>query len=250
MENGYDELNYSRSFSNPSMTKIVNSEENDKIIETSFNMVWEHKIKLTVKDKFWKLSEIEKTIDIKSILRPEIFITPKATSRWNAVNFVVQSNEDIINYNRDFWDGETISTQTNKISHTYRKVWTYKVILTVYWENWMENILIDTVFIWDKNSPIGSYIILWSNQDILRQNEECVEMVHWTTTTNPAYKIERYQNFTIDPKASVNIKWEPNNLNFYFQPKNAEIFKNNNFKHSFDELWCQFIDLTVEDISV
>ena len=250
MENGFDNLSYSRSFSNPNTTKLIDAKENNKIITVSFNNIWEHKVKLTVKDKFWKISEIEKTVEVKSTIRPEIFIAPKATTRWNPINFIVQSNEDIINYTRDFWDWETISTQTNRISHTYKKIWSYKVKLTVYGQNSTENSIVDNVFIWEKNSPIAAYKIFWKNQDILRQNEECIEIISWSNIINPAYKLERYQDFTVDPKDSINIKWESNNLTFYFQPRNWEIFKNTSFKHSFNELGCQFIDFTVEDSSI
>jgi hypothetical protein len=50
------------------------------------------------------------------------------------------------------------------------------------------------------------YKVVGKNQDILRQNEECVEIINGNEVINPAYKVERYQNFTIDPKESVNIK--------------------------------------------
>jgi len=250
MENKFDELTYDWLFSNPNMTKINKSENNNKIIEASFNSIWEHKVKLTVKDKFGKISEIEKSIDVKSTLRPEIFIVPKATTWWNNINFIVQSNEEIISYNRDFWDGETISTQTNKISHKYKTVGTYKVILNVNWSNWTENTISDTVFIWDKNSPIAAYKIYNDKQEIIRQNEECIEIIDGNKIINPSYKIERYENFIIDPKESVNIKWESTNLSFYFQPRNWEIFKNSQFKNNFNELWCQFVDFTVEDTSM
>ncbi|HRX64256.1 MAG TPA: hypothetical protein P5060_04080, partial [Candidatus Absconditabacterales bacterium] len=46
------------------------------------------------------------------------------------------------------------------------------------------------------------------------------------------------------------IKGENSDLSFYFQPRNGEIYKENNFKHSFDELGCQFVDMTVEDTSM
>lgn len=250
VENKLDELTYDWLFSNPNMTKITKSEEKNKRIEVSFNLIWEHKITLIVKDKFGKVNQIEKSINVQSTLRPEVFIAPKATTWWNSVNFIVQSNEDIISYNRDFWDGETISTQTNKISHTYKKVWTYKVILSVNWENWMENTISETVFIWNKNSPVANYKITNDKQEIIRQNEECVEVIDWNTIVIPSYKIERYENFTIDPKESTNTKWESSNLNFYFQPRNWEIFKSSKFKNNFNELWCQFVDLTVEDTSM
>lgn len=249
-ENGYDELDYSWSFSNPKATKIIENSENNKIVEVNFDTIWEHTVKLTVKDKFGKVSEIEKVINIKSILRPVIAIAPKAITRGNTINFVVQSNEDILNYTRNFWDWESISTQTNKVTHIYKKMWSYKVTLKVYGANGMENSIVDNVFIWDKNFPIAAYKIIWSSQDIFKQNEECLVNIDWEQTVVNAYKVERYQNFTIDTKDSVNVRWENNNLNYYFQPKNSEIFKNSNFKYSFNELWCQFIDFTVEDLSL
>jgi len=55
-----------------------------------------------VKDKFGKISEINKTVEIESTLRPEIFISPKASIRGTNINFIVKSNQDIINYIRDF----------------------------------------------------------------------------------------------------------------------------------------------------
>lgn len=250
VSNWFDELQYSRSFSNPNYSKIINQKDNNKMVEVAFDALWEHTIKLTTKDKFWKISEIEKTINVESTLRPEIFIAPKATTRWNPINFIVKTNEDIINYSRDFWDWNTISNQTNKVSHTYKEEWQYKVVLSVNWANWMNNSISDNAFIWDKNSPIAAYTVLNNNQEILKQNEECIEIIDWERIVHPSYKIERYESFTIDPKESVNIKWETNDLSFYFQPRNGEIFKNMQFKSSFDELWCAFVDLTVEDESI
>ncbi len=250
VENGFDKLDYSRIFSNPNFTNIETTQEENKKVEISFDSIWEHKIKLTVKDKFGKINEIEKTINIESTLRPEISITPKAATRWTNISFVVQSNQDILNYIRDFGDGETISTQTNKIAHTYKSVGVYKITLKVHWENWMENEVIDIVFIGDQDSPIGAYKITNNKQQIIRQNEECREIINNEDVIHHAYKIERYQKLTVDPSESVNIKWENSNLVFYFQPRNGEIYKDNKFKYSFDELWCQFVDFTVEDTSM
>ena len=250
VENGFDELTYDRTFSNPSFTNIEETQEENKKTEISFDSVWTHKIKLTVKDKFGKVNEIEKSIEIESTLRPELFIAPRASTRGTNINFVVQSNQDILNYIRDFGDWETISTQTNKITHTYKSVWVYKVTLEVYGANGMENTITDTVFVGDKNSPIAAYTVTNAQQQIIRQNEECVEIIDGQEIIHPSYKIERYENLNIDPKESTNVKWNHTDLNFYFQPRNGEIFKNNKFKYWFDELWCQFIDFTAEDTSM
>ncbi|HKL44223.1 MAG TPA: PKD domain-containing protein [Candidatus Absconditabacterales bacterium] len=250
VENSFDELSYERSFSNPNFTNIETTQEKNKKIEVSFDDVGTQKIKLTVKDKFGKISEIEKNVEVESTLRPEIFVAPKATTRGNTVNFVVKSNQDIINYSRDFGDGEEISTQTNKVTHVYKKVGVYKIKLKVSGSNGMENEIIETVFIGDKNSPIAAYKVTNDQQQIIRQNEECIEIINGEEIKHPAYKIERYENLTIDPSESVNIKGENSDLNFYFQPRNSEIFKNNQFKYSFNELGCQFVDFTAEDTSM
>jgi len=250
VDNWFDSLNYSRNFSSPNTTNIISTKEWDKVIEVSFDSIWDHKIKLTIQDKFGKISEIEKTINIQSTLRPEIYVAPKASTWWVPINLVAQTNEDVLSYSWDFGDWEKISTQTNRVSHIYKKTWQYRITLTVYGENWNENTITDKVFIWDKNLPMVIYKVIWEKQDILRQNDECIEIVDGNEIVNPAYKVERYQNITIDPKESVNIKWDSANLSFYFQARNSEIYRNNNFKTNFNELGCQFVDLTVEDLSL
>jgi hypothetical protein len=48
--------------------------------------------------------------------------------------------------------------------------------------------------------------MLNDQQEIIRQNEECIEVIDGNNIVNAAYKIERYENFIVDPKESVNIK--------------------------------------------
>jgi hypothetical protein len=70
----------------------------------------------------------------------------------------------------------------------------------------MENTITDNVFIGDKNSPTAAYLITNTEQQIIRQNEECVEYDNDQKIIHPSYKIERYEDFTVDPSESVNIK--------------------------------------------
>jgi len=48
------------------------------------------------------MSELEKEIEIKSILRPEIVATPIAMTRGNSMNFTVKTNQPILSYEWDF----------------------------------------------------------------------------------------------------------------------------------------------------
>lgn len=248
--NWYDELDFEWIFDKPWVVQILESKENNKIIKVNFNDVGKHKVKLLVKDKYAKISEIEKEIDIKSILRPEIFAKPKAIVWWNAIDFEVKTNKEIINYSRTFGDWETARVQTNKISHVYKKVWVYNVKLEVADANGMQNEVSEMVFIGDKDSPIAAYKVLDKQSTVMLQNDIC-EFTVWSNVVQyPAYKVDRYKDFRIDTSDSVNAKWEKTNLSFYFQPKNAEIYKQNQFTYKFDELGCSYVDLSVEDGSL
>jgi hypothetical protein len=72
-------LTYERSFDKPNFVKIIKTEDNNRKITANFDDISKHKVKLIVKDKYGKVSEIEKEIEIKSTLRPEILSKPKAT---------------------------------------------------------------------------------------------------------------------------------------------------------------------------
>jgi len=239
-----DKLSYSWSFSNPETTSIQDIEWDNKIVKVSFDSLWEQKIKLTVTDKYWKSSEIEKTINVQSILRPEIAVIPKAAVWWTPISFVVQSNQKILSYTRNFWDGwNNTLIKTNRISHTYNRIWTYHVSLKVIWENWDENTITETVFIWEKDYPVVGYRVRNGSNDIIREKDECTS---WNTVY-PAYKVTRYETITLDPSDSVNTKWTTSDLKFFFQPRWWETYNAGSYRHSFSELWCNYIDLTVED---
>lgn len=248
--NGVDELTYSRNFSDMQTTNIQDLEWNNKKIKVTFDSLWEQTIKLTVTDKYWKSSEIEKVINIQSILRPDIAVAPRATTRWTPINFIVQSNQAILNYYWNFWDWKTISTQTNKLTHVFNSVWNYNVTLSVNWENWDKNTITETVFIWEKNAPTAAYKLRNSSSEIIKQKDECIEKTSQWDVVHPAYKVTRYSQFTIDPRDSVNTKWTTADLKFFFKPKYWEIYNTDSFRPKFSELWCTYVDMTVEDTNV
>lgn len=112
-------------------SKIVNTENKNEKVKVQFDSVGKHTIKLTARDDFGKVAEIEKTIDVLSILRPEIYVAPVATPWGNPMNFVVKSNQPLLNYAWDFSDGDTRTIQTDKVAHTYNKAGVYKITLKV-----------------------------------------------------------------------------------------------------------------------
>lgn len=249
--NWIDELEYQRIFPENARVNIISTEEKNGRMVAEFNAVWKFKYKLLVKDQYWKMSELEKEIEITSILRPEIIANPVAVTRWDPVSFSVETNQDIVSYERDFGDGDKRLIQSDSISHIYRKTGVYRVKLRASGANWTFNEVTRTVFVGEKDYPIASFEVLDRAGIILTQNEVCrIWNVLSGFEEHAAYQVDRYQDITIDPRLSVNTKWEKSDLQFYFQPKNKEIYKQNSFNYKFDELWCTYVDLIAEDSSI
>ncbi|MDR0282224.1 MAG: PKD domain-containing protein [Candidatus Peribacteria bacterium] len=120
--NKYDSLEYYREFSNPNVATITATEEENKKIVVHFDEIGKHKVKLIVTDMYGKVASIEKTIDVTSILRPELTVTPGAITRGRNVGFEVRANKPVIGYQRTFGDGDTRANQESKMTHIYQKI--------------------------------------------------------------------------------------------------------------------------------
>ncbi len=247
--NGYDTLSYEWSFVDAAKAKVIATEKNNEKIKVQFDAIGKYLVKLTARDDYGKIAEIEKEIEVKSILRPEIFVVPMATPRGNPMNFLVKSNQTILNYQWDFADWDTRTIQTNKIAHTYKQAWVYTVLLKVSWSDGMVNEVNKTVFAGEKTYPVVWFTVVDKTSNIQTQSDTCLRV--WSQTGMvPAYRLDRYQEFTVDPSLSVNTKWEKAWLQFFFQPQNDEIFKQDTFMYKFNELGCTYIDITAEDTTI
>ena len=248
--NGYDKLTYDWQFSNPNAVHITKTEKENKLITVLFNEVWTHKVTLVVSDKFGKISEIEKAVEVKSTLRPVLKIRPRAAVWKTYVTFAAQANHQVLSYERDFWDWTVPRVnQTNVMKHEYQRVGTYRITLKATDEQGNSNTVYDTVYIGEKDSPIISYDI---NNDYgikVAQNDKCTDE---KGNEHSAFRIDRQSRFNIDTSSSVNAQWNATNLRTYFQVQNDEIININNhtFSHKFNSLWCQYIDYILEDTSL
>jgi len=248
VDNGFDELSYDRSFSDPT-TEIIESINNGERVRLQFNQIWQHTVTLTVTDQYGKTSTIAKNFNIQSTLRPQILANPTTTSRGSQTTFVVQTNKNVLWYERDFGDGNKRVIQERNTTHVYQQVWVYTVKLKVR-NGQEENEVTKQVFIGEKDSPIPWYVV--ENPSInltMIQNDVCIDEVDWEQKEVPAYRMDRYKEVKINANESVNVWWEKRWLRMFFQPRNDQIFRSQwwNFTYRFNELWCHFVDLTVED---
>lgn len=243
VSNNFDVLSYAWSFSNSSQVKIEQSYDNDKSIVVSMSDPGTYKATLVVSDSYGKIATVTKDIKVTSSLRPIIYAAPRASRRGTPITFAVTSNTDIINYERDFGDGQKSTLQTKNIRHVYNRVGNYRVTLRVTGTRGQTNTISTQIFIGEKDKPVGAYLITNNNQNILKPIESCIGV----DGNVAAYPIKRLERFGINTADSVNSKGEKSNLVFFFQPIDDEIYKSSSFSYQFKRLGCQYIDIVVED---
>jgi hypothetical protein len=100
--NKSDSLEYRWEFSNPKASTIVSTEENNSKVVVQFDEIGKHTIKLIAIDMYGKSATRERQVDVASILRPELTISPNAITRGKNITFTVKSNKPLINYQRSF----------------------------------------------------------------------------------------------------------------------------------------------------
>lgn len=251
VQNGFDTLTYNWKFSSPDFVKIDKNEDNGKKLIVSFNQKGTYKVTLTVVDQYGKQTEISKDIIVESSLRPMVYMNPTATTFGNTINFIVKSDKPLVNYDWNFGDTNTRTLQADRTNYQYQKVWVHNVALIVTSPDGDTNQLTRQVFIWERNSPVAAYQVKDSTNVILLENDTCREITdNGQVVDHEAFRVDRYAPLTIDVSNSVNTKGQNTNLKFFFQPKNEDILAKPFFTYKFSELWCNYIDIVVEDDTV
>ncbi len=250
--NWVDILTYEWRFSNPDQVTVENIGETSEKVLVTFNEVWNHVVKLVVKDSFWRSAEVDQRVQVKSTLRPQLFITPITSAWWDEVNYASKVNKNVGFYQRDFGDWnvkELTAPEWAQTTHVYKKSWIYDVQLTVATtDNWEENTIKRSVFVWQKEVPVIAYEVKsWSDQ-YLQKSTECE--VDWEKIE--AYDIKRYETFQFSLAESINAQWEKTWLEYFITPQNDEtwkIYEKSSLTYDFKELWCQYIDINLQDSS-
>jgi len=248
--NWVDKLKYTWKFSDNQNVSIDKSLDDWKKIYVSFNEKGKFKVTLEVSDTRWKITEITKDIEIKSALRPELIADRITAIWWEAIKFTANSNKTVAYYEWDFGDWTKAKTQKWSVSHAYKSVWVYTVTLKVSTQSWNDtNEVYYNIYIWEKWSPIVWYQVKSSTDVTLTPTDICV-IEEWGKKKDVrAYWVDRKDKVFLDGWLSLNSKWESNWLNVYYSPENDEIITKSPLNYDFSEVGCQYIDVSIEDIS-
>ncbi len=244
VRNWGDTLSYSRSFSSSENVVLDTSQPNSSRLIVTMNAPWIYKARLTVTDRFGEISSIEKEITVESTLRPEMIINPLVWRWEEEVTFYSKVNEPVSFYERDFGDWKKQQTQEPKVTYTYSKAWIYTVTLRVMNDKQKENILKKQVFMWQKDAPLVAWKVRWGQENLeLIPDWNCPE---WTWIVS-AFTVDRYGQILIDATASRSVLGTSNWLRVLFRPQNDEIYSKSTINYKFAELWCQRVEVTVDD---
>jgi len=120
--------------------------EDGKRLIISFDKKGSYQVKLTVTDSHGKISEVEKTMEIQSSIRPRIFLSPIAGARGSAVKFLGKANKEVVMWEWEMGDGTERSAE-NKLIHRYQSTGVYPVTLRVYGEDDESNSITRNVYV-------------------------------------------------------------------------------------------------------
>ncbi len=246
---GYTDLEYEWNFSNANNVEVIRSFQDWQKLLVSFEEKGEYDIRLTVRDEFGKSESVERNVEIKSSLRPQLTINPFATQIWETLNFSVDWNKSISYYDWDFGDGSSRNTQSSSLSHSYDSTWVYQVSLSATTPWGESNTVSRDVFIWQKGYPVAAYEVTYDDTilsaESLCETEEDGEKVEY-----PAFEIDRYQQVRIDASNSINSHGRSDDLRIDFRPENDQTYNQDNIRYDFNEKWCTYINLRVEDENI
>ena len=249
-----DSLEYERKFSTDNY-KIISTEDNNRRIVVQFDDVGVHTIELKVTDKYGKFSDIDKSVEVKSTLRPEIEAIPGAITRWKEMQFKSKINQpdEVMTYMWDFGDWKVVDSQfAVDVKHTYWQRGVYPVTLTVYDKNGNDNTVTEMVFIWEVEFPIAAYRVTDSRWFYIQASDEC--KIEGSSVPQLAYPIDRYESFTVNPSISVNTQGNSNWLEYVFEPESLigsnQAIITSRLTHKFSQVGCHYIDLAVQDSNI
>lgn len=243
VRNGVDSLTYEWVFSPRENVGDEQFLEDGKIAIVTFDEPGTYRVQLNVTDSYQKTSSLEREIEVVSTLRPEMRISPSsAVIWWEEIEVSLSANKQISYIERNFGDGNVQRTTSNTVRHRYRAAGMYPLRALAVTPSGEENVITRLVFVGQQDKPTAAYEIRVTNNQILLPS---------TTETcdgQPAFVVDRYERLNLDASMSRSVRWAQNDpLNIVLQQQNHNQQRNSRMQLEFDEMWCQFVDIFVED---
>ena len=204
----------------------------------TFDSIESHSVLLKVSDPEGMSSQINKKVQVKSILALDFAAYPRVTQREIPINFQADSPEATV-FAWNFWDGNIKSGRNSNITHKYKESGIYTVKLEVSDSDDKTNIYTKKVYIWDSNRPLAHINVLNT------QNNE-VETQAGACYGENAYVVDRAWSVNFSAQESIDVTGKNSGLTYSWKLGQNKYFSNVTFAQKFDELGCFPIQLTVK----
>jgi PKD repeat protein len=206
----------------------------------SFADKGQHSVSLTVANAYGKVTTIDKTFDVTSLLTVWVNITPRAAPINTPITLQARSPQASF-FEWNLWDGSPpINGTSDSITHIYNKTGIYTVNLRVKNANGSEeNFITRTVYITDTDSPF-SLIDINNNSNSITENPNGCEL----SGTGGSFLVNRSENTSIDGSKSVNVDGNAAGLTYTWKYI-GRLKTGPTLWEKFSELWCFPIELTV-----
>lgn len=204
----------------------------------TFNEIGTHQVELQVTDEEGKISSFKKNISVKSLLSIQLNIRPQVVKRGERVQLhALAPNTDI--YQWTVGSKETTTTETGRHTVIFDKSGIYPLSLKVTDRYSNTNTLQRKLYVVDGDMPFS--VINIFTKSLLSETQK------WVCDGNDAIIVDRVAPVSFTWDKSVNVWWNPTNLSYFWKIGLNTSSSQKNFSHTFDELWCEKISLTVND---
>lgn len=225
-------------FINDKPTQLVNTNSNNSRGEYAFPELGTYQVELHVTDDQGKTASFKKTVTIRSLLSIQINIRPQVVQRGERVTFSATApNVEI--YEWTVGSRDIAVTRTGRYTSTFDVSGTYPLTLKVTDRNGNTNSLQRKIYVVDGDTPFS--IVQMSTKSLF------TEMQPTACNGQEALIVDRVTPVSLVGDKSVNVGGKTTDLTYFWKIGLNASSTQKNFSHTFDELGCEEISLTVTD---
>jgi PKD repeat protein len=223
---------------NDKPVQLSDTNSNNSRGEYTFPELGVYQVELHVSDDQGKMSIFKKTITIKSLLSVQINIRPQVVKRGEKVMAVATApNVDI--YEWSIGSKNSSVTQVGRYITSFEAAGTYPLSLKVTDKDGNTNTIQRKIYVVDGDKPFS--VMQMSTKSLFTevQPNACNGM--------EALIADRVTPVSLVGEKSVNVGGKPIDLTYFWKIGLNTSSTQKNFSHTFDELGCEEISLTVTD---
>jgi PKD repeat protein len=204
----------------------------------TFPEVGDFQVELQVTDNEGKKSSFRKTINIKSLLSIQLNIRPQVVKRGENVLLIATAPNTTI-YEWSIGTKESVVTQSGRYGTKFDAAGTYPLTLKVTDSAGNTNSIQRKIYVTDGDAPFA--VIQMSTESLFTETQ--------TNACNgqEAMIVDRTSPVYLVGDKSVNVGGKSDDLTYFWKIGLNTSSTKRNFSHTFDELGCEKISLTVND---